>query len=107
MRKRYPIRDLLARPVARAALLDSMGSFLRAIRDDEPHIIEDRALSEYDWEAPHTDEELLARVVRTPGDMVCPICGKPYRKHPKETRLLDWEGRPWLERICTGILAKL
>ncbi len=44
---------------------------------------------------------------RASGDCPCPVCEKPYRKHPHDPRYRDWNGEPWLNRLCNGDLVKL
>lgn len=39
--------------------------------------------------------------IRTSGDMVCEVCGKPYWKHVLHP---EW---PWLHVCCDGKLLKL
>lgn len=43
---------------------------------------------------------------RASGDLICDVCGKPYWKHPHSEHR-DWNGEPWLNRICSGDLVKL
>lgn len=43
---------------------------------------------------------------RASGEVACPACGEPYRKHPHAV-YLDWQGEPWLTRLCSGDLVKL
>lgn len=47
-----------------------------------------------------------ARMVRASGACICDICGKTYYKHPF-TDHRDWNGDPWLNRLCDGRIAKL
>ncbi len=46
---------------------------------------------------------------RASGDCICEKCNKKYYDHPsaKEAHNLDWEGRPFLRRLCDGSLVKL
>lgn len=44
--------------------------------------------------------------IRASGDVNCTSCGKPYRKHP-HTDHVDWDGNPWLHKLCDGTLVKL
>lgn len=43
---------------------------------------------------------------RTSGGVVCPTCGKEYRRHPHSEHR-DWNGDPFLNRLCNGDLVKL
>lgn len=47
--------------------------------------------------------------VRANGDCLCRWCHQPYWKHPhaKEKEHLDWEGRPFMHKLCDGLLVKL
>lgn len=42
---------------------------------------------------------------RADGRVLCD-CGKEYRKHPHSEHV-DWQGDPWLNRLCDGELVKL
>lgn len=46
---------------------------------------------------------------RASGDCVCEACSKKYADHPmaREQEWLDYEGRPYLRRLCNGKLVKL
>ena len=61
----------------------------------------------FDWSQHLTEDELMSRYLRVGGDAICTICFRPYWKHPMEMRMLDWEDRPYLHRLCHGILGKL
>jgi hypothetical protein len=43
---------------------------------------------------------------RAGGECVCADCGRPYRKHPY-TEDRDWQGTPFLNRLCDGRVVKL
>ncbi len=43
---------------------------------------------------------------RASGEMRCERCQKPYRKHP-HAEYRDFQGAPWLRRLCSGELVKL
>lgn len=43
---------------------------------------------------------------RASGEMLCDECGEPYRKH-KHTADRDWNGEPWLRKLCNGDVVKL
>lgn len=49
------------------------------------------------------------KFIRANGDCLCPQCFEPYRKHPfaMEEEQLDWEGQPFMHRLCDGLLVKL
>lgn len=51
----------------------------------------------------------LTWMYRASGHCLCPICGREYYDHKRadETWNLDWEGRPFLRRLCNGDLVKL
>ena len=69
------------------------------IRDDRAILIDyDKELSEHD---------AAFVMIRVSGDVVCGHCDKIYYKHPPETRILDQEDRPYLIRMCCGMLGKL
>lgn len=46
---------------------------------------------------------------RADGRVLCTvgICGKPYSRHPLAREHLDFQGQPWLRRLCNGDLVKL
>lgn len=44
---------------------------------------------------------------RAGGLCICQTCGLEYRRHPQATEWLDWQGEPWLRRLCNGTLVKL
>lgn len=46
---------------------------------------------------------------RASGEAICGTCLKKYREHPHatEANCLDGEGRPFLRKICSGVLVKL
>ena len=46
---------------------------------------------------------------RAGGGTRCRRCGRKYVKHPMayEPKWLDWDGRPYLHRLCGGRLVKL
>lgn len=56
---------------------------------------------------PLADEEINFRMYRVNGDVICKKCGKSYYKHPDETRILGYDGHPFLKRLCNGWLGKL
>jgi len=60
-----------------------------------------------DWERRLTSDEIDDRMKRVAGDFICPKCGNKYYDHPMETRIKDWEGRPFLNRLCNGWFGKL
>lgn len=43
---------------------------------------------------------------RTSGGVLCKTCGLEYRRHP-DSEHLDWNGNPFLKRLCDGDLVKL
>lgn len=43
---------------------------------------------------------------RASGEVLCEKCGEPYRKH-RHSEHVDWQGEPWLVRLCNGELVKL
>jgi hypothetical protein len=44
---------------------------------------------------------------RAGGDVVCELCGRPYRKHVLTYEFVDWDGHPFLHVHCDGSLLKL
>lgn len=60
-----------------------------------------------DWKRPLTEDEVFERMVRVGTWVECPECGQPYVKHPMETRVLSYDGHPYLNRLCDGRLGKL
>ncbi len=62
----------------------------------------------FDWGSfPLTRREAAKRTRRVSGETRCAICGRPYREHPWEPRILDWDDYPFLRRGCDGSLLKL
>lgn len=59
------------------------------------------------WTGELTEQEALKRTHRVSGDCTCGVCGKPFWKHPMETRILSYDGYPFLHRLCNGWLGKL
>lgn len=53
-----------------------------------------------------TEEEIVKRVRRVGGGAICDFCGESYEDHPNETRLLSFDGYPYLKRLCDGTLGK-
>lgn len=45
--------------------------------------------------------------IRANGDCLCPVCGRPYLRHPFDPKVLDWNGEPWLNVLCDGLRVKL
>ena len=43
---------------------------------------------------------------RASGEVVCLACGEKYKKHPLSDYPVDWQGEPWLRRLCDGSLVK-
>lgn len=43
---------------------------------------------------------------RTSGGCICAACGKEYRRHPHSEHR-DFNGDPFLNRLCNGDLVKL
>lgn len=43
---------------------------------------------------------------RASGEVPCTVCGQAYRRHPLAWEYLDWQGEPWLRRLCNGDLVK-
>jgi hypothetical protein len=60
-----------------------------------------------DWQRDLTEEEICRRLHRVGGDCICEVCGKPYYDHADEIRVLDWDGYPYLKRLCFGWFGKL
>lgn len=48
-----------------------------------------------------------SKIVRASGDAICPECGEPYRKHPHDEEILDYDDRPFLRIACDGTRLKL
>ena len=67
------------------------------LKSDEP----------FDWSSPISYEQSLHMTYRANGDVVCSTCNKPYSAHPFETRILDYNNEPYLNRLCDGTLVKL
>lgn len=44
---------------------------------------------------------------RSSGQCVCEACGREYWRHPHAEEWVDWQGEPWLRRLCDGRLVKL
>lgn len=44
---------------------------------------------------------------RCSGDMLCSICGKEYRLHPMDWRVIGYGDVPFLNVICDGTRVKL
>lgn len=44
---------------------------------------------------------------RASGECVCKECGKIYYKHPYAMNYLDFQGEPYLNKLCNGDLVKL
>ncbi len=44
--------------------------------------------------------------IRAGGDVLCKACGLEYRRHPN-TGDRDWNGDPYLRRLCDGAVVKL
>ena len=38
---------------------------------------------------------------------ICEPCGRTYEEHPNDMNHLDWDGRPYLRKLCNGKLVKL
>jgi hypothetical protein len=47
------------------------------------------------------------RFVRASCDCVCSECGKSYLSHPEYEKELSWQGKPYLHKLCNGLLVKL
>jgi len=45
--------------------------------------------------------------IRASGDCICKQCGKKYEKHSFDLSYLDWDGYPYLHKLCDGTLVKL
>lgn len=45
--------------------------------------------------------------IRAGGDCICGKCGKSYFDHPLYEKAIDWQGEPWLNQLCNGLLVKL
>ena len=45
--------------------------------------------------------------IRADGKCICQFCGELYRDHPWSKDLVGLDGRPFLKKICTGLLVKL
>lgn len=58
-----------------------------------------------DMKRPLSDEEVNKRFMRV-GDVICDVCGERYEDHPNETRVLSYDGYPFLKRLCVGTLGK-
>ena len=59
-----------------------------------------------DMKRPLTEEEVAKRFLRVSGDAICTFCGARYEAHPNETRVLSYDGYPYLKRLCSGTLGK-
>jgi len=45
--------------------------------------------------------------VRAGGGVICGCCGLQYRDHPSSPHYLAYDDKPFLRRLCSGILVKL
>jgi len=46
--------------------------------------------------------------IRAGGDVICPDCGQPYKKHPYSYAEADlFQGHPYLNVLCNGTKVKL
>jgi hypothetical protein len=48
--------------------------------------------------------------IRARPDAICDVCTKPFKAHPLATEpdcLDDYERKPFLTRLCDGVLVKL
>jgi hypothetical protein len=45
--------------------------------------------------------------IRASGDVICEVCGKPYRKHPFDMEIIGWQDEPFLNVLCDGTRVKL
>ena len=43
---------------------------------------------------------------RAGGGVICAECGKEYRSHLFVEEYRDWQGEPWLRKLCNGDLVK-
>lgn len=55
----------------------------------------------------HVDDEVSPQFFRASGDCVCTHCSKEYRRHPMAPEYVDWNGEPYLNRLCSEELVKL
>lgn len=55
---------------------------------------------------PLTDEEAAKRMMRVGGEVICSYCKRRYEDHPDETRVLSYDGYPFLKRLCDGTFGK-
>ncbi len=49
----------------------------------------------------------FVEVHRADQNCLCDGCERPYRKHPYDQSLLDWNGHPWARVLCDGERVKL
>lgn len=55
----------------------------------------------------HFSDEVSPQFFRASGDCICTHCSKEYRRHPMAREYLDWNGDPYLNRLCSKELVKL
>lgn len=54
------------------------------------------------WESRPLDPDAVLYARRVGTWTICDVCGMFYRDHPMETRDLDYQNLPWLNRMCDG-----
>lgn len=52
------------------------------------------------------NEDECPEFYRASGDCLCPVCQKPYRKHPWHP-CTGYDGEPFLRQLCNGDVVKL
>lgn len=92
------VLDITHDPFARAAALAYAGACMLAF----PKLASDLR----DKVKAAIDEEILG-IVRMSGEARCEVCDEEYWRHPDSHEHLDWEGHPYLTRLCDGRLVKL
>ncbi len=55
----------------------------------------------------HVSDEVSPQFFRADGDCICTRCSHEYRRHPMAPEYTDWNGEPYLNRLCSGELVKL
>jgi len=87
---------------------EAVDNMAKAIQEEIDHeILLEILIESDDGIRPLTDEEVSYRFQRVSGDAICHICNQPYRKHPHETRVIGYNGEPFLRKLCNGWLGKL
>lgn len=85
---------------------DAINKVVKSIQLDVDRRIMWEMLYNDDMVRPLPDEEISKRFLRVGGDAICQYCEQRYEDHPNETRVLSYDGYPFLKRLCDGTLGK-